>query len=463
MLGGENVVMSQSAPVPAEQASVAILGMGRTGCSVARFLSARGIKCIGFDEREVVLPEDVDVPLHIGPLAEADLLGFECLLVSPGISWRHPAVQRARGAGLHLCGDLEIFDEHFHGELIAVTGTNGKTTTVSLLASMLEVLPGGAEAGGNIGRPVLDLLAGGQQPARVVLELSSFQLERNACIRPRWAVLLNVQDDHADMHADVQDYVQAKLRLFARQAEGDTAMLPIDERWQELAASLAARGVRVCRFGVVEDTQQATAGIAGSNEGAHLFWSQGGGQQTIPVRLIRAKGRHQHLNMAVAAQAAADFGLGSRVIQEAMTAFAGLPHRLQSVGSFRGRLWYNDSKATNPAAAIAALNGFDQTLWICGGLRKGLDLGCMAEVVARHVVHGFVIGADPEPFVRMLEQAGTPCTIAGDIRKAVKLAASFAPAYPVLLSPAGASQDQFRDYAERGEIFMKAVRALGAS
>ena len=444
------------------QSSIAILGMGRTGCSVARFLMARGIHCVGFDERDIDLPADLDMPLRVGPLKHAALADFGRLIVSPGISWQHPALVVAREAGTHLCGDLELFDEHFHGELAAITGTNGKTTTVTMLTTMLEVLPGGADSAGNIGTPVLDLLEGDAEPRRAVIELSSFQLERNACIRPRWAALLNVQDDHADMHADETSYAAAKLRLFERQGDGDTAMLPAEKRWDDVAADLARRGVRVERFGLVDEPGQATAGIAGAGGDAVFFWHQSGNPQSVPVESIPARGAHQHLNMAVAAQGAADLGVPRSIIQEAVTSFSGLPHRLQTLGQYFGRAWYNDSKATNPAAAMAALSGFPQALWICGGLRKGLDLTCMRDVVSEHVAHGFVIGADPEPYVQLLEQAGIAYSIVGGVEKAVAQAAAYAPALPVLLSPAAASQDQFKNYAERGEAFVRAARSLGA-
>ncbi|MDX8411365.1 MAG: UDP-N-acetylmuramoyl-L-alanine--D-glutamate ligase [Mariprofundaceae bacterium] len=442
------------------QSPIAILGMGRSGCSVARFLTAKGIHCVGFDERDVELPADLDMPMRVGLLKEASLANFDRLIVSPGISWQHPALVAARQAGAHLCGDLELFDEHFHGGIAAITGTNGKTTAVTLLTTMLEVLPGGADCGGNIGTPVLDLLIGEAEPRRAVLELSSFQLERNATIRPRWAALLNVQEDHADMHADIKSYAAAKLRLFECQGDGDTAMLPVEQRWDDVAAELAKQGVKVERFGMVDDPAQASAGIAGSGGDAIFFWHQSGSLQSVAVERILARGAHQHLNMAVAAQGAADFGVPNSIIHEAITSFAGLPHRLQALGFHHDRAWYNDSKATNPAAAMAALTGFPQALWICGGLRKGLDLSSMRDVVAGHVAHGFVIGANPEPYVQLLEQAGIAYSIAGEVVNAVRQAAAYAPALPVLLSPAAASQDQFKHYAERGEAFAQAIRSL---
>ncbi len=441
--------------------SAAIIGMGRTGCSVARFLHQFGVACIAFDEHRQTLPDDIPpIPMHTGSLDFARLADSECIVVSPGVPWQHPALEEARAAGIPVIGDLELFADHFDGELLAVTGTNGKTTTVSLIATLLETLPGGIEAAGNIGRPMLDLLLEEYVPDRVVLELSSFQLERCRRIHPRWAALLNVQPDHADMHANAASYTAAKLRLFAHQGKGDTALLPADTRWDELADELAGRGVRIRRFGMCDETQSMAAGLCDGTEGTVLFWTQGNRQHTIPCAELRTLGTHQHLNMAVAAQAAADFGVQPSVTCEALESFRGLPHRMQYLGRTAGKAWYDDSKATNPNAAMAALGSFDRVLWICGGLRKGLDLAPLTRIAKRHVARGFIIGRDTTAFADMLATARVPFDIAGEMHRAVSLAAAYPDALPVLLSPAAASQDQFSDYAERGRCFSDAIACL---
>jgi len=444
--------------------TVAIIGMGRTGRSVAKFMLDQGRPCEGFDENPVDIPPDLPIRLHIGPL-DADILSrYGRIIVSPGISWSHPALQALRDADIPVIGDLEIFSEHFAGKLIAVTGTNGKTTTVSLIETLLDTLPDGVEAGGNIGVPMLDLLSRNRPARRVVLELSSFQLERCRNIHPQWAVLLNLQPDHADMHADPAAYEAAKVQLFANQGKGDTAMLPLDPAWDDLAKKLRARKVRVHRFGIVEgkcpDDGSLVAGLE-MNRRQHLFWHQDGKPKRIDVGDIPARGQHQHLNMAVAAQAAADFGVSATVIREAMTSFKGLRHRLQYLGTQAGHDWFDDSKATNPDAARAALTTFDRVHWICGGLSKGLDLAPLGEAAKKHVEHAFVIGSDMETFSRFLAETGVPYTAAGQMRQAVTLAARMPDALPVLLSPAAASQDQFRDYAERGNAFASAIVGLG--
>jgi len=439
------------------QGPVGIVGMGRTGQSVAKFLRARGVECIGFDEAPRSAP---GVRMIVGPLAQADFSACRQLIVSPGIDWRHPALERARRDGLPVGGDLDVFCAHYQGELLAVTGTNGKTTTVTLIQTLLDTLPGGIEAAGNIGRPMLELLDLPQQPRRVVLELSSFQLERSSRLRAHWAALLNLQPDHADMHRDMAAYEAAKCRLFARQQAGDRALLPLDAHWDELAQALARRGVQVTRFGACDADGPACAGIEPAERGWSVFWTHDGVRQRVHADEIRVRGRHQHLNLAVAAQAAADHGVADGVIREGLTSFRGLPHRLQWIGHAQGRDWYDDSKATNPDAAMAALGCFERVLWICGGLCKGLTLERMRETVARHVVRAYVIGRDPAPFQALLRAAGVPFECVGDLGQAVAMAAHHGECLPVVLSPAAASQDQFRDYAERGRTFVAAVRAL---
>ncbi len=461
-----NKILKQSTS-PATQrldtaATTAIIGMGKTGHAVARFLLEKGIDCAAFDESNSAsenIPADLRIELHIGQLNANILKYFSRIIVSPGVNWHHPALEELRLANVPMYGDLELFAQHYHGDLIAITGTNGKTTTVTLIKTMLDVLSGGIEAGGNIGTPMLDLIDEAEPP-RVVLELSSFQIERANPIHPNWAALLNLQPDHADMHTDMQAYKEAKLRLFACQGEGDKTMLPAESHWDELAETLRQRSVFVRRFGIGSSTI-LDSGVELNEDGSwHLFWHHYDQAHKIPSDDLLTLGIHQHLNLAVAAQAAADYGLTPSVIRQSLTSFRGLPHRLQSLGIFAGREWYNDSKATNPDAAKAALSSFHQVIWICGGLRKGLDVSTLAATVAHHVEHIFIVGTDAKPFTELAELAGVSCNFVKTIQQAVKQAAQVQASLPVLLSPAAASQDQYKNYMERGNDFATAVSAL---
>jgi len=445
----------------------AIIGMGATGVSIARFLLQQGTPCEAFDENLNVLPEHLSIPLHTGKLSLKELQMFDYIWVSPGIHWAHPALQKARDAGIPMQGDLGLFLEHCNTPLIAITGTNGKTTTTQTIQTLLETLPGGCDTGGNIGTPMLDLIGQNKLPSRIALELSSFQLERCNHIHPHWAVLLNIQPDHADMHADQEAYLDAKLRLFGHQTAGDTAMLPTGERWEALSEQLSERGVQIHRFGQLDEENPAietlAAGIVSNGKQHTLFWHQDGHRQNLQCQRIPTRGLHQHINLAVAAQAAADFGVSNQVIREAISSFRGLPHRLRLLGNVAGHDWFDDSKATNPAAAQAALISFEQSIWICGGLRKGLDLTPLANTVSKHVSHAIVVGKEKQAYIKLLQKSGVSYTVGGTVERAVNIAATHASNLPVLLSPAAASQDQFANYAERGQAFAKAIKHLEAT
>ncbi len=447
-----------------QRQKIAIMGMGKTGQSLARFLLRHGEICEGFDEHKIKLPDGPGLPMHIGPFTADTLSQYDLVAVSPGIRWSNPVLAVLREKGVPVTSDLDIFLNHYTGAIIAFTGTNGKTTTTHLVNIMLETLPGGIDAGGNIGTPMLELLQDEEQPARVALELSSFQLERSNRIKPDWAVLLNFQSDHADTHSSKDEYLAAKLRIFELQGAGDTAMLPADSEWNDLATQLQNRDVRTLRFGYCNEndseSDMLTAGIMETSNGPALFWLQHEQRQLIPCEQIPARGTHQHMNMAVAAQAAADYGVSPEVIRETMLCFRGLKHRLEHICMTAGKDWYDDSKATNPDAAIAALNSFEKTVWICGGLRKDLDLTALVPVAHEHVVHAFVIGKETRAYTEMLEEAGVPYKVAGNIQRAVSMASQCQGDDPVLLSPAAASQDQFADYVERGCAFANAAQQL---
>ncbi|MBL4759909.1 MAG: UDP-N-acetylmuramoyl-L-alanine--D-glutamate ligase [Mariprofundaceae bacterium] len=442
----------------------AIIGMGKTGMSIARFLLQQGSSCEAFDEKLSSLPEGLNIPLHTGALNSKILQTFNSIWVSPGIHWMHPALQEARNTGVPMQGDLGLFLEHCNTPLIAITGTNGKTTTTQTIQTLLETLPGGCDTGGNIGTPMLDLIGQNKLPSRIALELSSFQLERCNHIHPHWAVLLNIQPDHADMHADEEAYLEAKLRLFSYQTAGDTAMLPTGERWEALSEQLSKRGVQVHRFGQLDkgnpSLETLAAGIVSNDKQHTLFWHQDGHRQSLQCQHIPTRGLHQHINLAVAAQAAADFGVSNKVIREAISSFRGLPHRLRLLGNVAGHDWFDDSKATNPAAAQAALISFEQSIWICGGLRKGLDLTPLSNTVSKHVSHAIVVGKEKQAYIELLQKSGVSYTVGGTVERAVSIAAKQTSGLPVLLSPAAASQDQFANYAERGQAFAKAIRHL---
>jgi len=432
----------------------AILGMGVTGQSIARYLRASGEQCTCFDE---TFNEDMTADVQVAPFDDAVLSTFDRVVISPGVIWNHPALVALRAhaeksGAPALISDLDLFIDHYQGDIMAVTGTNGKTTVTHLLGVLLETVPGGVEVGGNIGQPMLDVLSEARLTPRVVLELSSFQLERSRPVHPHWAALLNVQPDHVDMHASPEVYREAKERLFFHQGEGDCAVLPIEKSFDDLSDTLAARGVVVRRFGDGGDV-----GICGD---AIIWQGADGNSCTVPLSDLKIRGRHQQCNLAVAAQGAADCGVHNSVIIEGVTSFRGLPHRLQWIGNHHGHDWFNDSKATNPDAAGAALTALGEAIWICGGVTKGVDLLPLHQLVHDHARLMVVIGSDPSPFVALAKQAATAWEVAENLEQAVALASHTEHHLPVVLAPAAASFDQFTNYVARGDAFVQAVGAL---
>ncbi|MDQ6963908.1 MAG: UDP-N-acetylmuramoyl-L-alanine--D-glutamate ligase [Mariprofundales bacterium] len=439
----------------------AILGMGVTGQSVARYLRTIGEECCCFDEGE---RDNLTADVVVAPFDAALFATFDRVVVSPGISWNHAVLQQLRNhAQEHgrpeLVSDLDLFTANYQGELMAVTGTNGKTTVTHLLGVLLETLAGGVEVGGNIGQPMLDLLGEARRSPRVVLELSSFQLERSRPPHASWAALLNIQEDHVDMHRSSVAYRIAKERIFVEQRAGDYALLPVDGSFDRLAHTLQERGVVVRRFGIGDGVD---VGICGD----HLCWygsssGAGGGELCrVPLADLKIHGQHQQCNLAVAAQGAADCGVHTSVIVEGLISFRGLAHRLQWVARIADHDWFNDSKATNPAAAAAALVALDRAVWICGGVTKGVDLSPLRSVVRDHVPLMVVIGRESAPFVALADSADVAYEVADSMEQAVYLAATLGQQMPVVLSPAAASFDQFANYAARGDAFVAAVRGL---
>ena len=427
----------------------AVLGAGAAGASMARFLLLRGAEVVVFDERDDArLPADLaGVRLVRGPFDAEALAAFDAVAASPGIPWTHPVLERLRARGVPIRGELDFFARAWSGDVVAITGTNGKTTVATLAARLLDTLPGGAVAAGNIGLPMLDALE--DAPPRIVLELSSFQLERARALRVRAAVLTSFAPDHVAAHGGLAAYRAAKERLFRRQRAGDVAILPGEDAWEGLAARLARRGVQV--FVIGRDCGADAGGV---------FWRRAGETVRVPHERLRVHGLHQRGNVAVACQLAACLGVEEEVVREGAESFLGLPHRLQWVAHAAGRDWFDDSKATNPHAARAALASFDApVIWICGGDLKGADPAGMEEIVREKVAHALVIGRDPAPFLALCARAGVPSERMEGLEAAVARAAEL-PAHPVLLSPAASSLDEFTSYAERGERFARAARAL---
>lgn len=432
-----------------------VVGLGVTGMSVARFLSSQGIRLAvvdtranppGLAELRECLP---DVAVFLGSLDAAAFARATHLVVSPGVALETPEIQRAIRSGVPAFGDLDLFACMAQAPIIGITGANGKSTVTTLLGLMAEADRRNVKVGGNLGTPMLDLLD--DEADLYVLELSSFQLERSNLLEAEAATVLNISPDHLDRYPSLHAYIDAKRRIF----RGSGLMvLNADD---PAVDAMAEEGRPCVRFSLQETTnaEYRLSQVDGQE------WLLCQGERLLPAAEVRIKGRHNIANALAAAALGDAVGLSRPAMTKALREFAGLEHRMQWVAEVDGVAYINDSKATNVGACAAALEGLnDPVVLIAGGDGKGADFSLLAEVVARKVRAVVLIGRDAP----LLEQALSKvvATVRVDaMKQAVATARKLAQKGDVvLLAPACASFDQYKDYKERGRVFADAVRSL---
>ena len=437
-----------------------IVGLGKTGLSCARYLSQQGLPFVMMDTREN--PPGVmafrerfpEVPLHLGGFNEHWLMAADELVVSPGISLAEPAIVQAIEHGANAIGDIELFCRAVEKPVIAITGSNGKSTVTTLIGEMVRQAGLNVAVGGNIGTPVLDLL-GDDSVDIYVLELSSFQLETTHSLRAAAATVLNISADHMDRYPTLVDYHRAKQRIyrgcatavFNRDDPLTTPLLPVTAG----AITFTSHAPDLGQFGLLTD-----------DEGV---WLSQGIRKLINTRHLKLKGRHNFTN-ALAALALGDaVGLEVNAMLTALRTFPGLPHRCQWLGEFQGVNWFNDSKATNVGAAVAAIEGLGEGMndpakivLIAGGEGKGAAFDGLQPAVARFVSHVVLIGRDGADIARAVQGSATvhwADTLAIAVKQAAALSCS---GDAVLLAPACASFDMFASFEQRGEAFIRLVQ-----
>lgn len=463
---------ARPAEVEPARARALVAGIGTSGFAAARALARLGADVHAIDaaagepatERAARLRE-LGVAAHTGvAFDEPGLLdGRDLVVASPGVSEHSPLLAAAAERGVPVWSEPELAWRLAGGRarLVAVTGTNGKTTTTELIGALLA-----APTGGNIGTPLVDLLGADTPPEVVATELSSFQLRFCERLRPDVAVLLNLAPDHLDWHRTLAAYIEAKARIWGAHRGDDVVVLGDDAGAREVAAAHPPPG-RV----VVARSSPPGPGEVGVDGGALVARVGAGGAPTDEVEVARLdalglRGEHNVANATAAVAAALVAGAAPAQLADPLAAYRPGAHRLALVAERDGVAWVNDSKATNPHAAAAALRSegaVRRVVWIAGGLAKDLDLGVLVPVVAAHVTHTLAVGASAEDVVAVAEAAGVPAERAGTVERAVARAAHLAePGDVVLLAPACASMDQFRDYAARGDAFADAVAALDA-
>jgi UDP-N-acetylmuramoylalanine--D-glutamate ligase len=443
-------------PDPLQEARTLIVGLGATGLSCARFLVQRGVEVAVIDSREQppaladMQRELPGVALFTGGFDAEVFARAERILVSPGVSLQEPLLVEAQQRGIEVVGDIELFARAVRAPVVGITGSNGKSTVTTLLAAMARQAGKDVRVGGNLGTPALDLI-GEHEPDLYVLELSSFQLETVQSLHCRAATVLNISPDHLDRYDSIAAYARAKQRIFAG------ADVQIVNRDDVTAGGLASAKVSTVGFSLKKPAAQ-DFGLLDTPEGC---WIAKGGERWMPASDVRMPGRHNLAN-ALAALALGDaLGFPREAMLLVLREFQGLPHRTQWVAETAGVSWFNDSKATNVGAALAAIHGFDGPLvLLAGGQGKAADFSKLAAGLDARVKAVVLLGEAAEE-IDVALQGKVATQHAFDMFDAVRRAAALAvPGDTVLLAPACASFDMFEDYQQRGEIFMQAVREL---
>ncbi len=453
---------------------VLVVGLGKSGVAAASFLQSRGARVTVSDSKpEAQLSQEIPALLEMGIAVETGEHGDrtfrdqDLIVLSPGVPADAAPLRTARALGITVIGEVELASRFFAGPVAAITGSNGKTTTTSLLGAIIAKSGTPVLVGGNIGRPATDLVAESKPGAWHVLEVSSFQLETISEFHPRIAVLLNLTPDHLDRHRSFALYQAAKARIFENQAAVDFAVVNADDaHCSAMAAGVRSRVFWFSASQAVENGAYIEDGniilrVAASGAGD----AQMPGRQTImPVAEIPLKGRHNRENVLAAVCAGFLAGCSPEVIRAAVKEFKAVDHRLQWIATIKGVEYYNDSKATNTDATMKALESFEGNIHlILGGKDKDSDYSVLQPLIRQKVKRVYTIGAAADKIVSQMGGAAEIVrsgTLAGAVQSA---AAAAQPGDSVLLSPACASFDQFDSYEHRGRTFVDLVSALSAA
>jgi UDP-N-acetylmuramoylalanine--D-glutamate ligase len=436
-----------------EASKVLVVGLGITGISIARYLQKQGFNFAITDSRdkppliETFLQQMPDTPIFTGGFDEAAFKVATHLVVSPGVSLNEKSIIKAIANGAKVVSDIDLFACSVDVPILAVTGSNGKSTVTTMLGEMAKAAGKKVVIGGNLGTPALDLLT----PAAelYVLELSSFQLERTSVLNAAAATVLNVCADHLDRHADIKEYAREKQQIF----NGNGVMVinaddPIVDAMQQAGRTILTFSIK----------KAADFYLARQGDTEYLMHS---GQRLMPLAELPLEGRHNAANALAALALGASIELNEYAMCNALRTFKGLDHRMQRVAEIRGVTWVNDSKATNIGACVAALQGYQRkVILIAGGDAKGADMNELTPAVKEKAKAVVLMGKDARLIAKALN-GSVPVYSAENIVQAVQISASLAQAGDnVLLSPACASLDQYKNYQDRGEQFTKAVWGL---
>jgi UDP-N-acetylmuramoylalanine--D-glutamate ligase len=441
---------------------VLVVGLGKSGVASALFLKDQGARVTVSDTKtseqlreEIPVLLDHGITVETGGHGERTFRGQDLIVVSPGVPFDAAPLVQARASGEPVIGEIELAAQHLRGPIVAITGSNGKTTTTTLVGEVLTAGGIPTLVGGNIGTPAISLVPRATPETLVVLEVSSFQLETIQTFRPKVAVILNITPDHLDRHRTFQVYVDAKARIFENQHGSDFAVLNEDD---PTCVTLTDRThAQVFWFSRKKEVKQG----AWVDDGKILFRDSNGQHEIVLASEIPLKGAHNVENVLAAVCAGALMGCGPAQIRKAIREFKAVEHRLEYVATIKGVEYFNDSKATNVDATIKALESFPANIHlILGGKDKGSDYTVLNPLLRERVKRVYTIGAAAEKIESQIKSAAE-FVHAETLDNAIRRAAAVAqPGDVVLLAPACASFDQFQSYNHRGRVFKEVVKTL---
>lgn len=443
-----------------------VVGLGVTGVALAQFLKKNGAIVTVTDisgkaalGSRLAAVREMDIRLELGCHRPETFVEADLIVLSPGVPHTLDVIESARAKGVPILGEIELASRFIREPIVAVTGTNGKTTTTALLGEMLKKSGLKVFVGGNIGTPLIAYLEEDQKADVIVAEISSFQLDTIDCFKPKVAVLLNITEDHLDRYADFNAYIRSKSLIFKNQQENDVAVLNgADPHIRSFSRGVQSRQLY---FNHHKDLakEPAEGAVIGSREITLL--TKESGRRSLPVDRIQLLGRHNLENVAAASLAALAAGGNFAGILSAAGEFRGLPHRLEHIVTRHKVRYFNDSKSTTPDSVVRALESFNEpVVLIMGGRDKGSDFGLLKDPVSRQVKHLIVLG-EARNKIRSALDRQVPTSAADTMEAAVFGAArAAAPGDVVLLSPGCASFDMYKNYAERGRDFSERAKKL---
>ena len=444
-----------------------VIGLGVTGYSCVRYLQQQGLRVRVVDENIPSLAEKLyeqfpDVPAVFGSFSAQDIDPQSLIVISPSVSLQHPSLVAVQEVGTVIVGDVEIFLQQIDEPVIAITGSNGKSTVTSLVGELCRNSGLNPLVAGNIGVPVLDALTDGRSFDLVVLELSSYQLESISSLKPMSACILNICEDHCQRYASMHEYVNAKMNI-TRNAE--IVVLPAIDDYISYSG---VKGKSTVFFADQPPDQHISYGVCSVHGEAYLMH---GSEPLLPVRSIPLTGAHNRHNVLAALALVEPLAIAPDIIEETVRNFCGLPHRLQVVAQHQNVVWINDSKATNMGATIAALKSVTGSVfWIGGGDGKGADFSQLLPALCERVQLAVLFGRDAHEIAAVLEYSSLEVEVVEDLVAAVQTLRDRISSHPstqitVLFSPACASLDMYQDYQQRGDHFVRLIQqeVLGES